>query len=208
MRQKVWWGALVIRIMLGCLIVWGVLGCGEHPSRWEQSMQLSREAIEQGNYQQAESLLLTALEEAKQWGDRDVRLATTLHQLGELYRLQGKFDKAELFFWRALPVWVASVGPYHLKMVESMTQLAQLFQDQQQYDKAEPLLQQALVFCERLFGTSDPRLLPALEKYAALLHVMHRQRDAQAVERRMQAIRDQGQLSSTTHKSRISKQGV
>ncbi len=57
---------------------------------WETYIQAGDNAYAQVDYAEAEKQWLAALKEAEKFGPQDPRLATTLNNLGELYRIQRK----------------------------------------------------------------------------------------------------------------------
>ena len=74
---------------------------------WQQSgtdFQKGVEAYERGDYKQAESHLRAGLDDAK-FGPNDPRLATSLNNLAEIYRVQGRYAEAEPFYHRSLAIW-------------------------------------------------------------------------------------------------------
>ena len=162
-------------------------GC-TNESPWEKSMTAAQEAIERHEYAYAEALLLDALPQAEIWGESDQRLATVLYNLGEVYRRQQEFEKAEPYFWRALPIWAKSVGAEHPEMAKGLTSLTQIYASKREYKKAEPLIKQALKIQEKAFGLKHANLLPILKQYSDLLKLMNRQERAGKIDRRIKTI--------------------
>ena len=70
-------------------------------SQWETFANAGKTAYRQGRYTEAEQQWQAALREAEQFGEQDTRLATSLNDLGELYRSVGKYGEAEPLYWRA-----------------------------------------------------------------------------------------------------------
>ncbi len=71
---------------------------------WETSTAAGLEAYQQARYAEAEKAWLLALKEAENFGPEDPRLATSLNNLAELYRAQGKYAEAEPLYERALAI--------------------------------------------------------------------------------------------------------
>ena len=65
------------------------------------------------NYPEAEKQWSAALKEAEGFGPQDPRLATTLNNLGEVYRAQGRYAEAEPLYKRALAIREKALGPEH-----------------------------------------------------------------------------------------------
>jgi len=163
------------------------LGC-TNESQWDKSMTEVQEAIGRHEYAYAERLLLDALPQAERWGESDQRLANVLYNLGEVYRRQQNFAKAEPYFWRALPIWAKSVGPEHPEMAKGLTSLTHIYVSKQEYTKAEPLIKQALKIQEKAIGLEHPNLLKILEQYSDLLKLMNRQERARKIDHRIKII--------------------
>ena len=128
-----------------CLALWTTALAQQ--TQWEKLNGAGMEAYERGRYAEAEKLWLAALKEAKTFVGDDPRLATSLNNLAELYRAQGKYAQAEPLYQRALAIWQKALGPEH------------------------------------------PQVAMVLENYAALLHWLNRDAEADKMEARAQAIR-------------------
>ena len=75
-------GVLCLVLVSAPFIVWGQTG----DAPWERYNQAGMEAYQQGNDDEAENQFLAALQIAKNFGPEDPRLATSLNNLGGLYR--------------------------------------------------------------------------------------------------------------------------
>lgn len=135
-----------------------------------------------------ELVLLKALREAEAKGREGSDFAAALHDVGELYRVRGDLTAAEPYFWRALPVWAASVGTMDPRMATSLNSLALVFETRKEYTKALPLIEQALKIREEALGVDHPRLIPGLELYAGLLRRVNRIEEAEQIEARLARI--------------------
>ena len=135
-----------------------------------------------------EFILLEALRQAEALEQPDSTLAAALHDVGELYRVRGDLAAAEPYFWRALPVWAASVGAMDPRMAITLSSLALIFEARKEYAKAVPLVEQALKVREVAFGVDHPRIVPSLEQYAGLLRLLNRREEAERIEARMARI--------------------
>ena len=62
---------------------------------WKYYNDAGFEAKEQARYAEAEEFFLAGLEEAKKFEDLDPRIGTSLNNLAEIYRLQGKYAEAK-----------------------------------------------------------------------------------------------------------------
>ena len=82
-------------------------------SAWEESMASAYEAYQASRFAEAEKLFLSALATAEDFGPQDPRLATTLNNLAELQRAQGRYAKAEPLYKRSLGILEKALGPEH-----------------------------------------------------------------------------------------------
>ncbi len=76
-----------------------------------------------------------------------------------------------------------------IKLVVSAVSLAELYRAQGKYTEAEPLYQRALAIVEKALGPEHPQVATVLGNYAALLHKLNRDAEADKMEARAQAIR-------------------
>lgn len=72
-------------------------------------------------------------------GPDDPSVATSLNNLGELYRIVGRYAEAEPLFCSALTIMENSLGRTHPSVAICISNLALLYMDKGQYEEAEPL---------------------------------------------------------------------
>ena len=89
-------------------------------------MAAGAKAYREGRYSDAVNSFQAAVKEAEAFGPQDPRLATSLNNLAELYRLQGKFVDAEPLYKRSLAIREKSLGPEHPRVAGSLNNLAGL----------------------------------------------------------------------------------
>ncbi|MCH6577531.1 MAG: tetratricopeptide repeat protein, partial [Proteobacteria bacterium] len=123
---------------------------------WQSHMDAGVQAYQQGNYPEAEKQLVGALKEAEEFGPQDPRLATSLNNLAELYRAQGRYAEAEPLYKRALAIDEKALGPEHPDVATNLNNLAALYDDQGRYAEAEPLHKRALAIYEKALGPEHP----------------------------------------------------
>lgn len=162
--------------------------CQFEPTLDESLLASAEEAFNRREYALAEPLFTQIIQESQTKSGLDQTRAWALYHLGELYRLQGKPDKAEPYFWKALPLWAKTVGPTHSEMAKGLTSLGYVYEARQEFQKAEPLIKQALKVRESAFGRDHPNIVPNLEQYAGLLKLMNRQDEALSLLDRRKAI--------------------
>ena len=110
---------------LVCLALWPAHASAQGDP-WQSYMDAGVEAYQQGNYPEAEKLFAAALKEAEWFGPQDPRLATSLNNLAELYRVQGRYAEAEPLHKRALAIAEKALGPDHPHVATSLENYAAL----------------------------------------------------------------------------------
>ncbi len=93
-----WW-----LVGLVCLALWPAQASAQG-GQWNTLNAAGIEAYQRGGYAEAEKHLAAALKEAEGFGPQDPRLATSLNNLAELYRAQGRYAEAEPLHKRALAI--------------------------------------------------------------------------------------------------------
>ncbi len=91
------------------------------------------------NYPEADKQWSAALKEAEGFGPQDPRLATTLNNLGEVYRAQAKHAEAEPLYMRAMAIIEKALGPEHPDVAQSLENYAALSRKTGRDDEAVKL---------------------------------------------------------------------
>ena len=172
-----------------CVVLVSTHACAQS-THWETSTDAGLEAQRQGRYGEAEEHFSAALKEAENFGPEDHRLATSLSNLAELYRGQGKYAEAEPFYQRTLAILEKALGPEHPYVATSLSSLGVLYATQGKYAEAEPLHKRSLAIREKALGPDHPNVAASLENYAKFLRHMNRGAEATDVELRAKAIRE------------------
>ncbi|RUP51353.1 Tetratricopeptide repeat-domain-containing protein [Jimgerdemannia flammicorona] len=84
------------------------------------------------------------------------RQATSLNNLAALYNSQGKYDKAEPLYERALIIREKVLGSEHPDTAQYLNNLAIFYRGQGDYDKARLLCERALSIREKVLGSEHP----------------------------------------------------
>ena len=157
--------------------------------QWESYITAGQQAYQQADYAEAEKQFEAALKEAEAFGPDDVRLATSLNELGLVYDAQGNYGEAEPLYKRALPILEKALGPEHPNVAASLNNFAELYRKQGRYEAAKPLYKRALAVLEKALGPDHPNVATVLGNYAALLRKTGRGTEAEYMEARAKAIR-------------------
>ena len=84
---------------------------------WERYNNMAQNAMAQGKPADAENQFRLAVKEAETMDAKDPKLATSLNNLANCLRQQGKFPEAEEHYKRALEVRQKAVGPLHKDLI-------------------------------------------------------------------------------------------
>lgn len=163
-------GAFVIggASVLFALLVIGVaivLYLGVSDSGWKKSMEDERKAFREGRYLEAVNYAQTALKEAEAFGQQDARLATSLHNAGELYTRLEKYDEAERLLQRALSIRKTEDA----ETARTLCALGRLSYGRGNRDKAESFYRRSLVMREKVLGKDHPDVAETLSGLALVI---------------------------------------
>jgi CHAT domain-containing protein len=120
----------------------------------------------------------------KALGPDHPNVATSLNNLAELYRQQGRDEDAEPLYKRSLAIREEALGPDHPDVATSLNNLAVLYAAQGRYADAEPLLKRSLAIFEKALGPEHPDVAQSLNDLAALYDDQGRNKDALPIVRR------------------------
>jgi tetratricopeptide (TPR) repeat protein len=120
--------------------------------QWIHSMTAGQLAYEAGRYGEAVRQLKIALARAEKFGPKDMRLASTLNRLAQVYHDQGEYTKAEPLYRRSLALSERALGPSHPDVAANMNNLATLYRDEGEYTRAEALYRRSLGIVRRALG--------------------------------------------------------
>lgn len=132
----------------------------------------------------------SALQEAEGFGEQDVRLATTLAWLAELYRVQRRFDESEKLIRRTIAIDEKYRGMDHPDLAMSLESLALLYHTQNRQREMEPVLRRAISIYEKSMGPQHLRVASSLNNLAALYRSLGRLDEAEPLVSRALAIRE------------------
>src|SRR5712691_2805967 len=158
---------VMVTELLCVLSLWPALAFAQ-VTTWEGYMAAGVRAYQQGRLAEAERSFQAGLKEAEGFGPQDPRLATSLNNLGELYRAKGQYAKAEPLLRRALAIREKALGPEHPDVATSLNNLALLYGVQGKYAEAEPLFKRALAIMEKALGPEHSDVATSLSNLAEL----------------------------------------
>ena len=112
----------------------------------------------QGRYKRAEELFETVLmtKEAESSGAGQLSVASTINNLGEVYRAQGHFDEALRLNQRALDIARQELGESAPDVATYLNNRGLLYISKHRYDEAEILIKQAMEIRGKTPSSEDP----------------------------------------------------
>jgi tetratricopeptide (TPR) repeat protein len=156
-------------------------------SVWKGNTEAERKAFSEGRYLEAVNYAQAAVKDAEAFGPQDPRLATSLHNAGELYTRLEKYDEAERFLQRALSIREKTLE--NAETARTICALARLNQGRGIKDKAERLYRQSLAIREKVLGRDHPDVAESLSGLAGVLS-LKRIDEAERLARRSLGIRE------------------
>lgn len=110
---------------------------------WERFNVMGQQSMSSGKHAEAEGHFRMALVEAEKLGPNDPKVATTLNNLANCLRTQGKHGEAEPLYKRALEVKEKSAGPLHPDLVPILDNYAKLLRASGREQDAQKMEQKA-----------------------------------------------------------------
>jgi len=156
-------------------------------SAWKENTEAERKAFREGRYLEAVNFAQAALKEAESFGSQDARLATSLHNAGELYTRLERYAEAEGLLQRALTI--REKAPENQETARTIYALARLSHSQGNKEKAERLYRQSLAIREKALGKDHPDVAESLSGLAGALS-LKRIEEAERLARRSLSIRE------------------
>ncbi|HMB28776.1 MAG TPA: tetratricopeptide repeat protein, partial [Blastocatellia bacterium] len=178
-------GAVFIVILVIGLAV--ALFMSGSDSVWKGNMEAERKAFSEGRYLEAVTYAQAAVKDAEAFGPQDSRLATSLHNAGELYTRLERYDEAERLLQRALSIREKVLE--NAETARTICALGKLNHSRGNRDKAERLYRQSLAIREKVLGRDHPDVAESLSGLAGVLS-LKRIDEAAALARRSLSIRE------------------
>ena len=166
----------------------------EQKAALTEARRMSHEAIalsRAGNFSQVEALIERSLAiREKVLGPDHPAVATSLNDLGSLYRSTEEYDKAEPLLERAVAIWEKALGPDDPGFGTGLHDLALFYESRAEHAKAEPLYDRALAIWEKALGPDHAFIATGLNNLADLYRATERDEEAEALEQRAARIEE------------------
>lgn len=163
---------------------------GAKEQEWMAAIVRADQFQRQGNYSEAEAVLLSAERVAEQFGPSDPRLAATLNNLGSVYQDLGKFLDAERSYERSIVQWEKLYGQGHPALIRPLTNLASLYAETRQHRKAVALRGRFLEIRAEELSPGDPDVPKFLNNFAWLYYIQGQTAEARPLFEEALAIRE------------------
>jgi tetratricopeptide (TPR) repeat protein len=121
----------------------------------------------------------------------DLALATSLNNLAELYRNQGRYTEAEPLYLRSLAIWEKQLGADHPLVAASLNNLGLLYYTQGRYVEADPLYWRSLSIMEKQSRADHPDFASSLNNLALFYNAQGRYAEAEPLYQRALQICEQ-----------------
>ncbi len=102
----------------------------------------------------------------------DTIYAFLLHNLAEIYRSMGEYDKALEFYQKSLVIWEEVLGIKHPDTARSYNNIGLVYDSIGEYDKALEFYQKALAIREEVLGIKHPDTASSYNNIAVLYYKM------------------------------------
>lgn len=106
----------------------------------------------------------------RRFGNCDLIVAESQHQLAELYYAQGRYGEAERLFLRVLEIRKNILGENCLEVATTLDSLAGVYHIQGRYEEAKPLYEKALEVRQQLLSEAHVDIAISLNNLACLYH--------------------------------------
>jgi CHAT domain-containing protein/tetratricopeptide (TPR) repeat protein len=174
---------LIVGLVVGILLV-GPANAQSSEDLESLNKQIER-LYEAGKYTEAVPLAERYVALARErHGGEHAELATALHHLAQLYRVQGRSDEAEPLYKQSLAIREIALGPDHPDVGVSLNDLAVLHYAQGRYPVAESMIKRGLVIRETALGPDHPDVGQSLANLAMMYQVQGRYADAEPLHKR------------------------
>ena len=155
---------------------------GEHPALADSINNLAELYRIQGNYPDAQPLLIESIEMRKRLlGENHPDVAQSLNNLAAFYVIQGNYSEAEDYFFQALDLWKIHLGEEHEEIATILNNIAEVYREQGRYAESEKMHIKALNMRQSLFGEKHDDVAQSLDNLAVIYENQARYQDAETM---------------------------
>jgi len=176
-------------ICLGLALPMGSFAAGPEGDSL-QLLAAARSALESGNFARAGELYTVVVRDLERAGVADVRLASSLVDLGRLRAAEGRCGEASGLLLRGIGVLDAAAEPDSFERSEAWEALAKAYNCQRQYSKAEQALRRALDLERSAPAPRPDHLVELLVDQGAVYQAEHKFGEAESAFKIAQSVLD------------------
>lgn len=148
-------------------------------SPWDILIASVEQTMDKGNWDEAEKIALSALEEAECFEPDDRRLGITLELMSEIYYITKHYNRGAPVVRRLLQMYIRCLGPDHIDTGTVTHNAAMLYHSWGKHLEAEPFYVQALRIKKNRLGRAHPQVMTLLGHYIQLLYQTDRVKEAE-----------------------------
>jgi tetratricopeptide (TPR) repeat protein len=209
--------AIIAPLFVAMLLLFDHIPSRAQVTLWETYQSAGHQAIQDRRVGDAERLLLAAAKHMETISSDDPRLANTLNEplfqralainekafgrhhlsvvlalqnLSVIYASQSKFPEAHEAARDSLGISLQLLGFEHPRIGSICRTLATVYALQGEYADAESFAERSISILETTLGERHPETAQSLEMMAKIMWATHREREAQDLENRLNAIRE------------------
>ena len=112
-------------------------------------------------------------------GAEDHTVASSLINLANIYKHQGKLERAEPLYKRALAIYEKKLGLEHPNVALTLNNLADVYSATGRYSEAEHLYKRAIAVDEKSFGPDQPEVANDLYNLATMYKIQGRYKESE-----------------------------
>ena len=162
----------------------------ENPDAAMAATGLARALSSRHRYDEARAVFARVLAmDDRNFGPRSLNAAYDLSNAADVEALQKRYPAAEEMLDRSLSILRERLPANHLAVGKTLAKMADVNRMHGQRERAASLYRDALMILEPVWGKSDPRLVPVLEDYVAVLRAQQDYATAAAVDAQNMKIR-------------------
>ena len=135
---------------------------------WASTKQSGLDAMDNGNFVEAEKQFEKAANDAQVFGAKDPRLAATLNNLASAYEKESKYVQAEETYKKALPLIQQIMGTDSTASAIVMLNLSRVDASEGKLDEADQYCRDAIDIKEKNLGKDNPEVSDAVNELATL----------------------------------------
>ncbi|MDP3919339.1 MAG: tetratricopeptide repeat protein [Candidatus Omnitrophota bacterium] len=144
------------------------LAAEESSASWDALMQEVGVLYREGNYELAFERAKQALDLARElYGEEHENVATSLHNLAEIYRIREEMDDAKDLYRRAIALYEKIFGVNSARLTAPLNNLAYIHVMLGENEEAEAMLDRVLEIGFRTLGWTHPRMLTYAQNAAS-----------------------------------------